>query len=157
MREEKLNSGESSYRQIAVERPLGGRLGRYINTHANLVLPAANEYALNRAHIAIVAAPGDRNVRLADKTIVRRIEIDPAKRAAPTRTPGVRSIGPDEPRLAGRRHGPQVPAGIPSREPERTQAARRQVGKVLTNAPPQPQYISDRRIDACCPRIELEV
>lgn len=54
-----------------------------IDAHANRMLTAAYEHALNRADIAVVAAERDRNMRITNEAIVGGIEVDPAQRPAP--------------------------------------------------------------------------
>src|SRR5258705_1120328 len=75
-------------------------LGRDFDAHADLMLAAADKDALDGAHVAVVAAPGDRNVRVVHEAIVGGIEINPAERSTPERGPGMRCIRANQTRLA---------------------------------------------------------
>src|SRR4051812_14454457 len=78
-------------------------LWRHINTHTDTMLTTADEHTLDRAHVAVVAPPGDRHVRIVHKAVVRGIEVDPTEPIAPGRAPGVGGIGANEPLLTRRR------------------------------------------------------
>src|SRR4029078_7521412 len=98
------------------------------------MVSAADEDALDRADVAVVTPPGDRNMRIAGEAIVGGIEVDPAERSAPARRRRVRGIGTDEASLAGRSCGSQMAARVSCGQSHRTQAARGQMGKVLANS-----------------------
>jgi len=69
--------------------------GRDVDADADAMLAGPNKYTLNRADIGVVATPGNRNMRIADETIVPGIEGDPSQRTTPARTPGMGSIRAD--------------------------------------------------------------
>ena len=81
--------------------------GKRRHGHGDLqrVVAAAEQDAAQRADVAVVAAPGERHVALGRQHVVGGIEIDPSEPRTPDREPGVRRVGADQPRLAGRRVG----------------------------------------------------
>ena len=98
-----------------------------------------------------------------DDAVVGRVDVDPAPGlvrpalAAPERNPGVRGVGADQARPAGRRRGQDVAADVPGGEADRAQAADHQVGEVLADAALVLQHFAQRRGDARCGAVELEV
>src|SRR5690242_14102511 len=98
------------------------------------MVTAADDDALDRGHIAVIAAPGERDVLERGNLVVCRIDVNPAVVRRIGREPGVRRVGPDEPRLAGRRTRYEIAAHITGRQSERTKAADLQMREILANA-----------------------
>src|SRR5258708_31307296 len=86
------------------------RRRRHADADVKRVITAAEHDATQRADVAVVAAPGEREMALGWQDVVGGIEIHPAQRWTPDREPGVRRISPDEPRLSRRRLGQEIPA-----------------------------------------------
>ncbi len=63
-------------------------------------MAAADEDALDRADVAVFAAPCQRDMLDRWLAIVRRIEIEPTNPGAPGRDPGMRGICPNEARFS---------------------------------------------------------
>ena len=68
--------------------------------HPMLAAPDKNPF--DRGDVAIVTPPGERDVLGRGDLVVRRIDVDPAVFRRKCGHPGVRGIGPDQPRLARR-------------------------------------------------------
>src|SRR4051794_37374581 len=103
------------------------------------MVATAHKNALNWADISVIAAPGNCNVRITDQAVVRGVKIDPTEWTTPRRTPRVRYIGTNQPRLARRWRRAQVTAYIARGNPHAPQTTRRPVSKVLAYPTPQPQ------------------
>ena len=94
----------------------------------------AQKHALDRANVAVVAAPGDSDVPHGGDDVVGRVQVDPTLARRENAQPGVRSIGPHEPGLAGAGTGQQVTADIAGGQTQRPQTADLEVGKILADA-----------------------
>ena len=67
---------------------------RQVNPDINRMIAAPQNNAANRADVAIIAAPRQRDVALGRHHIIGWIYIQPARARAKDRDPGVRRIGP---------------------------------------------------------------
>ena len=94
-----------AHRQTARRRPRPqGRL-----------LGLGEDDALDRRHVAVVAAPGDGDVAVVGPLVVGRVDREPLARSAgqpSTADPGVGGVGADDPLLARRRLGGEVAADV---------------------------------------------
>ena len=77
--------------------------GRDVDRDLHLVSAAAEDHTFERAHVFVVAAPREQDMAVGGDLVVRRIEVDPAGLAAEDADPGMRRVGPDQTRAAGRR------------------------------------------------------
>src|SRR6185295_3076652 len=100
--------------QGCVMTTLGGRWLSRIHVYGdrNLVRAAADDEAVDRAHVAVVATPTDRDVLDVRNHVVGRIEVDPAVAPAPDREPRVRCVRANELLLTFRRPRAQIAAHV---------------------------------------------
>ena len=110
---------------------------------------ASENQAVQRAHIAEVAAPCDGYVSVGRNNVVGRVHVKPAESWTIRGHPRVGRIGTDKPRLSGRRIGAKISADISSRKTDGTEARDLNVRKVLANASPFPKNLFNRRSHIC--------
>ena len=89
--------------------------------------------AFERRHVAVVAAVSVGDIAIGDEPVVGRVEVYPTRIGHEHRRPGVGHVGADEAGLSRRGRCLEVAAHVAGGEPERTQAADRQVGEVLAD------------------------
>src|SRR5690349_17925468 len=97
---------------------------------------AADDEAVDRAHVAIVAPPRERDVLDAGYDVVRRVEVDPTRLAGEHGYPGVRRVGADELLFAFGRARQQVAADVPRGQAQAAHACDHQMREVLAHALP---------------------
>ena len=129
----------------------------YADADLERVLRAAEDDAAQRAHVAVVAAPGEVTCRDRGITSLVGSRSTQPMRGTVDREPGVRRVGADQPRLAGRRIGQQVAAHVAGGQAERAQARDLHVREVLADAVAIGQHARDRRRDRRRRRIEREL
>lgn len=98
---------------------------RNVDRDVHTVLAAANKNALNWADIAVIAAPGQRDVRVGGDQIVGGVDVQPIAVGTVDRQPGMRGIGPAEPLATWRRSGQQIATDIACSQPGRKNAGSR--------------------------------
>src|SRR5579859_5821642 len=101
----------------------------HVDGHGYPMGAATEHDSLQRAHVAEVAAPGDRDVPRAGERAVRRVEVEPTETGHVHRGPRVRRVGADETRLARRWFRFEVAGHVARGEAERTQAADGEMGE----------------------------
>ncbi len=113
-----------------------------MHRHLHAVPPPSDADTLDRAHVGVVAPPGDRDVEQPGLAVVRRVDVEPAGATTPGGEPGVGGVGPHHAGVvgsfAGRAvHPPlvaEIAAHVAGREAEGAQAGDLEVGEVLANA-----------------------
>ena len=103
---------------------------------------AADDHTLDRADIFVVTAPGAGNVLVADRHIIGGIEVDPAIAGIIDRGPGMAGVRADQLGLTRRWPGQQGAGNIARRQTDRPQAGDLKMGKVLADASPQSQHLT---------------
>lgn len=121
-----------------------------------MILPTEYD-ALERRHVAVVAAPGHSDVLVIRQLIVGRVEIHPADIGQEYREPSMRSVGADQFFLARRGQGFDVAADVACRQTVRADAADGEVGEVLADAAPVFEHVLQRRGQRGEFRVEDEV
>ena len=98
------------------------------------VIAAPEDQTAQRTHIAVVAAPGQRDVIARRHDIVCGVHIYPADPGAISRNPGVRNVRAGKPRAAGRRIRSKIAADVARGQLERAQAGDLEVSEILAHA-----------------------
>src|SRR5450631_2989454 len=124
--------------------PTGGRSSERLYPHIDLELvpAAADDHAAQGRDVAEVAAPGQRDVILAEHAVVGGIEIQPAERRTVHGNPGMRGIPADR-RFAPSAHGSYIAADVARSQSRRTYAADHEMREVLANAAAALEHIDN--------------
>jgi hypothetical protein len=112
----------------------------HIDADLNLVVASAQDYAAHRTNIAVIPAPGERDMTLERYHIVRRIHIQPTDAVAIDRDPGVRSIRSYQSGTSRRGVGSQVSANVPGGQAQGSQTCDLQMSEVLTDTTSAMKY-----------------
>ena len=123
--------------------------GRYGGRQADHVDPdvegrpgrLGEDHAPERRDVAEVAAPRGDDVARVGEVVVGRVEVDPPAARHHHRRPRVRGVRALQAGLPRRRGGLEVAADVARGQPDRAQAAQRQVGEVLADALPQREQL----------------
>src|SRR5581483_1267348 len=89
--------------------------------------------------------------------VVRRVDVDPAGRAAPGCQPGVRGVRPDPASLTRCRASPQVATDVAGAQAERAETGDLNVSEVLADAAAIPERLLQGCVDSGRTRIVDEV
>src|SRR5258706_10899661 len=90
----------------------------YVDRDRDAVRSPAEYDPLERAHVAEVAAPGDRHVIAPGQHVVRGVEVEPPRAWHVDGRPRVGCVGPDETGLTHRRLRLEVAGHIAGRQTE---------------------------------------
>ena len=129
----------------------------HIDPNLQRMRASAEDQAPQRTHIAIIAAPRERNVSIRRDDVVGGVHIDPADSRAIGRNPRMRSIGADESGLAGRRVGAQIATHVARRKIQGAKAGDLHVGEILTDAAALLEDLFGGRPDVGRLRVETKV
>jgi hypothetical protein len=111
------------------------RIAIHIDGDDDLLISGAESDAAQRADIAEITAPCEREVSGGRHQIIGRVQVHPAQfLAAPDGEPGMRGIGPDQFLLTGGRQRFQVAADIASGQPHAAQAGDHHLSVILAHA-----------------------
>jgi hypothetical protein len=89
-----------------------------VDAHRDGMLTAAEDHALDRTDVVIVAAPGQGDMLVLSDQVVGGVDVDPARSGTEDRQPGVRHVDAHQSILTRGRRRQQVPADVSSRQPE---------------------------------------
>src|SRR6188768_1854487 len=85
----------------------------HVDGDGDLMRAAADDEAVDRAHVTVVAAPRERDVLDAGDHVVRRVEVDPTRVAGEYGHPRVRRVGAYELLFTFGRTRQQITADVP--------------------------------------------
>src|SRR5215217_7300325 len=98
------------------------------------MIAASEDEPAQRAYIAVIATPCQRDVALFRGHVIRWVDVQPPCAGTIHGYPGVRRIGSDQARPSRRGVGSQVSADIPRRQVHRSEAGNLHMREILAHA-----------------------
>ena len=132
---------------VYVQCEAGFVQGYHIHRNFQRVLAAAENDPTNRADIAVITAPRNRDMTVGRQYIIGGVNINPTCARAKKGNPGMGSIRAGEARFARRRIGFEIATHITGGNSHGSEKADFQMRKILANAPARFHNLVQRRRD----------